>query len=345
MQTSPQTSLLLTRARVSAVHRASVQLHIPDLPQSDSLDATLAEALRRNTDPLARITVGDWVRVERTDDGAWRVLAIEERRSVLMRRAAGGDRAPQLLAANVDTALLFSPFPEPPSVRRLARLVSLCVAGNVHPIVLLSRADTATPDSLAHAFDALASFMPTLSVITSSTRGDDGLRELEPFLTPGATLVLLGPSGAGKSTLLNRLAGIEHMTTGGLRSDGAGRHTTTHRQLLELASGVSIIDTPGLREVGVWVSADGNTSAVSDTIFPDIADRAAECRFRDCSHTREPGCAVQAAVQRGTLDPARVSQWQQLAREQAHAERSDHERRQREREGSLWIRRYPKKGG
>ncbi len=334
------------RARVCAVHRASVYLHAPDLPlTSHPLAASLDEALRRTTDPLAKITVGDWVQAVALDEGSWRVTGIERRRSVLARRAAGSDHAPQLLAANVDTALLFSPFPEAPNVRRLARLVSLCIAGDVQPVVVLSRADTASPMALAQGFDAIASFMPDVPVVTTSTRGDAGMRELDRWLTPGNTLVLLGPSGAGKSSLVNRLVGEEYMSTNNLRRDGAGRHTTTHRELLALPSGVAIIDTPGLREVGVWVAAGSGAPSVGDAIFPDIAAHATACRFRDCAHAQEPGCAVRRALQDGTLDIGRVTQWQQLQREQAHAERSDQERRQREREGSLLIRRLPKKGG
>ncbi len=133
------------------------------------------------------------------------------------------------------------------------------------------------------------------------------------------------------------------MTTNVLRRGGGGRHTTTPRELRELPSGVSIVDTPGLREVGVWASSGSRDHSVEDTIFPDIAALAAERRFRNCAHAHEPECAVQRALHDGTLDSGRVAQWQRLQREAAHAERADRERRKRERVGSLLIRRLPRK--
>ncbi len=329
----------LVRARICAVHRASVHLRF----NGSEITATLDPALARSSDPLALPTVGDWVLLDDLPDARSshaRVRAVEPRHSLLMRRAAGTVGAPQLLAANVDTALLFSPFPTPPNVNRLARLAAVAVGGEVTPVVVLSRSDTVSAQEIALALDAVHDFLPDVPVVVTSAMDDDGLQSLLPWLWPGATLVLLGPSGAGKSSLLNRLAGRSLMATGELRGDGAGRHTTTHRALLELDSGVTVIDTPGLREVGLW-----SAPAASDAIFADITALGSTCRFADCSHIHEPGCAVRAAVNEGAVDADRAAQWYQLRREAEAAERSQSERKRRERSGSLAMRRLKPKGG
>ena len=206
-------------------------------------------------------------------------------------------------------------------------------------MVVLSRCDTVDLATRDHALGSIAAFLPDIPLVATSAQTSDGVHALTPWCWPGATIVLLGPSGAGKSTLLNRLAGCDVMETGALRDDGAGRHTTTHRALFTLASGLTVIDTPGLREVGVWA-----TPEATDALFADIAELAARCRFRDCGHRSEPGCAVRDAVARGEVDAERYAQWEELRREAAHALRSDAERRKRDRVGSLAIKRLPPKG-
>lgn len=320
------------RARVIAVHRGAVHLASPER----ELVAPLSESLiREQSDPFRRPTVGDWVVVEPLDSTHYRVISVEPRTSTLVRRSAGSAHTAQLLAANVDTAFIFSPLPEQPNVRRLARLASIALAGNVIPVVVLSRTDLASPVGVADALSAVAAYLPDVAVITASSTSDGGLSELNPWLWPGATVVLLGPSGAGKSTMLNSLAGQTVMQTAATRRDGAGRHTTTHRALIELPTGLSVIDTPGLREVGVWASTE-----VSNTVFSDIAAIAENCRFRDCAHRNEPGCAVQAAIRDGRIASHRWNQWEELRREAAFLERSQSEQRKRERKGSLAMRRF-----
>lgn len=320
-----------------AVHRDVVHLHNADCDIVASISHAQFRSSNKPHDPLALPTVGDWVVAEALDNTHYRVVAVEPRTSTLVRRSPGSEYGAQLLAANVDTAFIFSPFPEAPNVRRLARLVSLALAGNVIPIVVLSRVDTVRADLVTNAINAIAAYLPDVSVVATSATSEGGLLDINPWLWPGATVVLLGSSGAGKSTMLNTLAGASLMQTGETRADGGGRHTTTHRALIELPSGLFVIDTPGLREVGVWASAE-----VSNVLFQDIAALAVDCRFADCTHDSEPECAVRAAIRDGAVASDRWEQWQELRREAAFLERSQSERRRRERQGSLAMRRFSK---
>jgi ribosome biogenesis GTPase / thiamine phosphate phosphatase len=322
------------RARVAAVHRASLQL----LHAGALHDARLASSFAGVHDPLERPGVGDWVAAEPDGDGTpLRVVSLEPRRAALVRRAAGERLEPQLLAANVDTALLFSAFPDDVNPRRLARLAALAYEGGATPVVVLSRADLADDVMLANAMRAVGSHLPGIPVLPVSARTDAGMAVLRDWLRPGSTLALLGPSGAGKSTLVNALAGGEVMATGTTSADGHGRHTTTHRALIALPGDVTVIDTPGLREVGMWAG-----TAASEYLFADITALALHCRFGDCTHDAEPGCAVREAVAAGTLSAERYEQWQQLQREARRAERTVQEQRRVERLGSRAIKRYDK---
>jgi len=326
--------MLTVRARVAAVHRASLQL----LHAGVLHDARLAASFATVHDPLQRPGVGDWVLAEPEGDGApLRVVSLEPRRAALVRRAAGDRLEPQLLAANVDTALLFSAFPDDINPRRLARLAALAWEGGATPVVVLSRADLADDVMIANAIRAVASHLPGTPTLPISAHTDAGMAALRDWLRPGSTLALLGPSGAGKSTLVNALAGGEVMATGATSADGHGRHTTTHRALIALPGDVTVIDTPGLREVGMWAGTAG-----SDFLFADITALALQCRFGDCTHDAEPGCAVREAVSTGTLSAERYEQWQQLQREARRAERTVQEQRRVERLGSRAIKRYDK---
>ncbi len=320
------------RARVAAVHRASLQLLHHGALQRARLIPSLADA----DDPLERPGVGDWVSARLDPAGGDPVVtAVEPRRSAIVRRAAGVRTEPQLLAANVDVALLFGPLPDDVNPRRLARLAALAWEGGATPVVVLSRCDLADEATIAASLHDVGSHLPGVPVAVISARLDGGMASLEPWLRPGTTLAMLGPSGAGKSTLVNALAGAEVMPSGETRADGAGRHTTTHRALIALPRDVTVIDTPGLREVGMWVGTQGSAH-----VFADIAALAEGCRFGDCAHEGEPGCAVLEALASGALSAERFSQWQQLQREARRAERTVHEQRRLERQGSRAARRF-----
>jgi ribosome biogenesis GTPase len=253
--------------------------------------------------------VGDWVGV----DGVDRRLIHRrlDRRSTVSRAAAGRIVEEQVLAANVDTIFLVTALPQDLSARRLERYLTMVWDAGAVPVVLLNKADlSADPGADA---GALRTRLPMVDVVVVSALQDQGLDALAPYLGVGQTVALLGSSGVGKSTLVNRLLGREILRVGAISDeDGKGRHTTTSRQLVELPGGALLIDTPGMRELQPWA----DESAV-DAAFHDITALAADCRFADCAHASEPGCAVLDAVQSGRLDADRLEHYRRLGREAA----------------------------
>jgi ribosome biogenesis GTPase len=264
--------------------------------------------------------VGDFVLAPPAGPGAEpEVVRVLERRSVLRRGAAGRAAAAQVLAANVDVALVVQGLDAGVAPRRLERTLAAVHATGALPAVVLTKPDLVTaPEQLR---DEAAAIAPGVPVLLASGRTGQGVDELRALVPPGTTGVLLGPSGAGKSTLLNALLGREAQAVGDVREgDRRGRHTTTGRALLEVPGGGLLIDGPGIRELKLW---DGEGL---DAVFEELAALAGACRFRDCRHEGEPGCAVAAAVEDGRLDPARLSSFHKLEREveayQARRERS-----------------------
>ncbi|HWJ86106.1 MAG TPA: ribosome small subunit-dependent GTPase A [Cellulomonas sp.] len=259
-------------------------------------------------------TVGDWVLVDEAD-GSPHVREVLPRTSALVRDSAGTTSREQVLAANVDVVLVVEHLDPDPDLGRVERLLTLAWRSGARPVVVLTKADL-VPDPHGMAQDvATAAIAVDVHPVSAAT--GDGLEPLRALLTPGATLVVVGPSGAGKSTLVNALAGRDVMSTGDRReSDGRGRHTTTHRELVPLPGGAVLIDTPGIRGIGVVADADA-----LDTTFADIADLVAMCRFADCHHAGEPGCAVSDALASGELSQRRYESWRKLAREAAYQAR------------------------
>jgi ribosome biogenesis GTPase / thiamine phosphate phosphatase len=257
--------------------------------------------------------VGDWVALR---DG--RIQGVLPRRTALTRRMPGTGAGEQLLAANVDLVVIVVAPGRDANPRRVERLLALAWESGALPVVVLGRADLC-PDwgtDVATELAALAAVALGVEVLALSCYTGQGVDEIAAMLAPGRTAVLLGSSGVGKSTLVNRLAGRDLLATGEIRDDGKGRHTTTARQLVALAGGGMVIDTPGLRELGLWTGASGAAAA-----FDDVEALAAGCRFDDCRHRAEPGCAVRAALEDGRLAPDRLAAWEKLQRELAWAER------------------------
>jgi ribosome biogenesis GTPase len=281
-------------------HGAGLVLALADGPR------TVMFTRRLSPEPA----VGDWVAV--VDD---EVVAVLPRRSLLRRRAAHGD-GEQQLAANVDRLLLVCGLDRPVKDGRIQRGIAIAHDAGAEPVIVLTKA--AGPDAV-DADEASAEVRagnPGVAVVVTSVREGVGLDQLEA-LVAGCSVALLGESGAGKSSIVNALLGTEVALTGEVREgDAKGRHTTTTRELHLLGDGGVLIDSPGIREVGLVTETD----AVEET-FPEIAEAAERCRFRDCAHEHEPGCAVVAGVASGELDPARVARWKALLEEAEQAQR------------------------
>jgi ribosome biogenesis GTPase len=259
--------------------------------------------------------VGDWVAITPVDDDAATIHHVLPRSSVFQRRAPGGRL--QTICANLDLALLVVALNGDFNPRRLERYLAVARNGAAAPVIVLTKADLcADVEARRSEIDAIAGGAPIVAV---SALNGEGLAALNAHLTPGKTAALLGSSGAGKSTLLNALAADTLMHTSAISGDNKrGLHTTTHRELFLLPSGALMLDSPGMRELSV-AEADAGVSAT----FEDVETLMASCRFSDCSHDGEPGCAVQAALDDDTLDPARWASYQKLQRELAFEVRKD----------------------
>jgi ribosome biogenesis GTPase / thiamine phosphate phosphatase len=282
---------------------------------------------------LAMPAVGDWVRIRPGIGGPSVVTSILPRRSAFIRKASGEaahDRIDaQVVAANVDTAFIVAAAGRDWNPRRVERYIALARAAGVEAVLVLTKADLARdPGALLAEASRAAPGVATALVCAPEGMGLDALSFA---LRPGETVVLLGSSGAGKSTLLNALAGEELALVKAVREDDErGRHTTTHRQLYGLPSGALVIDTPGMRELQLW--ADENEVGAA---FPEIEELAASCRFRDCRHEGEPGCAVREALEAGSLDENRYLSWRKLAKEAAFL-RTREDRSAKEAERRRW---------
>ena len=258
-------------------------------------------------DPINLPGAGDWVVLRRWPDRRITAELVLPRRTALIRRTADKDATGQLLAANMDTVAVVEPIHPAPDDARIERLLSLAWDSGAKPLLVLTKSDTAA-DPVAVARQ-LAELAPGVPVVPVSARVPLGVEPLRAYVADGRTLALLGRSGAGKSTLVNALAGTPVMPVQAIRdADGKGRHTTAYRNLVPLAGGGAVLDTPGIRGVGLL-----DTAAGLDRAFADIAELAAHCRFGDCRHLAEPGCAVTAALADGSLSPRRLDELAQAA--------------------------------
>jgi ribosome biogenesis GTPase len=300
--------------RVARVDRGECDVLTLDGPVRARTSApVLAEAAADNErQPCA----GDLVVLAETDRRSVVVELLPRRTAVVRAAVAPGTSQRQVLAANVDVLAVCEPcFPDP-DLGRIERLLALGWESGAEPVVLLTKADLASDlDLLVDDVATTALGIPVISVSAAEGTGVDQIRRL---LGPGRVLAMVGASGAGKSTLVNELAGTDVMPTAELRADGKGRHTTAHRELIVLPDGSLLLDTPGLRSVGL-ASPDS-----LDQVFADIEALAGECRFTDCAHDAEPGCGVRAAVAEGRLPERRLASWRKLQREAAYqARRTD----------------------
>lgn len=294
--------------RVVAVHRSG--LHVS------------GDGIEERIPPGPEATVGDWLLMDRARPRSSQVL---ERKSLIKRRAPGTGREVQLIAANIDTVFVVTSCNTDFNIARLERYVALSFEADIKPVIVLTKADLAdNPAPYVTAAQAISDRVP---VVALDARGDEPAQALADWCKPGRTVAFLGSSGVGKSTLTNALLSAQAIATQGIREDDAkGRHTTTRRELHVTPGGCLVLDTPGMRELQLTDAANG----IAD-VFEDIEAMAAQCRFADCQHETEPGCAIRTAVDDDRLDPARLARWRKLQAEDAFNSASLAERREKDR--------------
>ncbi|WP_225878452.1 ribosome small subunit-dependent GTPase A [Spongiactinospora rosea] len=293
----------LVPARVVGVDRGTCDV----ITGTGPLRARLA--LPGAPDPISSPCTGDWAALSLGHEPE--LVALLPRRSAIVRSSASRSSHGQVLAANVDTVVLAVSLADEPNPGRIERLLALAWESGALPVIVLTKTDRSADPG--QAMDTVAELAPGVEIVPTSATTGEGIDALKAMLT--GTIVLLGPSGAGKSTLGNALLGTETLETGAVRAqDGKGRHTTVRRQLVPLPGGGVLIDTPGLRGVGLMGADEG-----LQQVFADIEELALECRFGDCGHDSEPGCAVQAAIVSGDLSERRLASYRKLQRENAWA--------------------------
>jgi len=314
----------LTPARVIRGDRGSLLIATPDSVVHAKPSARLLKSASEAADLPA---VGDWVAVLVSDGLDMSLIeAVLKRASAITRGDPGKSSDLQVLAANIDTVFVVHPIADPPNLRRIERELSGAWDSGAVPVVVLTKMDLSADPDVARA--AVESVALGADVLVTNALAGDGIQPMLEYISAHRTAVLVGPSGAGKSTLINSLLGEQRQATRAVRvSDGRGVHTTVSRELIQMPGGGVLIDTPGLRAFGLTGSAEGVMS-----VFSEIDEASRSCRFRDCTHNDEPGCAVRAAVESGTLPPERLASYHKLMGEAQFAAAKTDTRLRAERE-------------
>jgi ribosome biogenesis GTPase len=324
-QSDPEKLKTSSLARIIAVHKERYTIKTAE----SEIAAEVTGKLMFSADsPLDYPCVGDWVYVQLLDDGTFAIIVdILPRGSVLRRKTSGKQIEYQLIAANIDSALIMQSLDENFNLRRLERYLVMVRDGNIEPVVLLSKSDLLDGTKVQQKIDSVHGLFPDLPVLAFSNSSGKGFNEVKQALQPEHTYCLLGSSGVGKTTLLNKLLGEARFETASVREgDRKGRHTTTQRQLIMLENGAMIIDTPGMRELGSIELGEG-----MEDVFHEIEALTDTCRFSDCTHMHEAGCAVLAAVESGEISKKRYDNYIKMKKESAYHARSYLEKRQRDR--------------
>ncbi len=313
-------------ARVVAVHKGSYTI---STGENDVFAELLGKMIYGAASPLDYPTVGDWVFAKFHDENTFSIIhEILPRKSLLKRKTPGGKIDFQLIAANIDTAFIIQSLDEDFNLRRLERYLVMVNESNIKPIVLLSKSDLLASEEVASKISEMQKTAPRLHIQPFSNEDESGLKNIKDLLNPGQTYCLLGSSGVGKTTLLNNLIGEPIFKTKTVREkDGKGRHGTTYRQLIKLDCGAMVIDTPGMRELGNFSVQTG-----LDETFAEIAELSEKCRFNNCVHVNEKGCAVLNAVGNGQLSEKRYQNYIKMGKESIYNEMSYLEKRRKDKQ-------------
>jgi len=313
-------------AKVAAVHKDS---YIVTNGTKNVSAELVGKILFAASSPLDYPAVGDWVLVNFYDDDTLAIIhELLPRKSLLKRKTSGKKVDFQLIAANINTAFIVQSLNENFNLRRLERYLVMVHEAGIEPVILLSKSDLLDDDDITIRIAEVQSIAPGIEILPLSSENGSGVDDIKAKMQPGQTYCLLGSSGVGKTTLLNTLIGEAVHTTKTVSSkESKGRHATTHRQLIQLDSGAMIVDTPGMRELGNFSAAKG-----VDETFAEITALAEQCRFSDCSHVGEKGCAVLAAIELGDLPRDRYENYLKMTKESAFHEMSYHEKRKKDKQ-------------
>jgi len=320
--------------RVIAEHK---ERYVVKTPQNE-FDSELIGNLRftaesRNDFPA----VGDWVAFSEYDEGKALIHAIYQRKSIIERKAVGKSGETQIIATNVDFGLIVQAVDRDFNLNRLERYLTICYASNVEPIIVLSKIDLISESELESIIDHTSQRIKDVAIITASNQ-TKGYDKLKAVIKEGKTYCLLGSSGVGKSTLLNSISGKQQMKTGEISTSvNKGKHITSHRELVVLNSGGILIDNPGMREVGI-----ADTTSGLEITFESIIGYAQNCRFKDCTHIHEKGCAILAAVENGEIDNDAYSNFRKMEKEKMHFESDAIERKKKDKDLGKVIKNFKK---